>query len=157
MLKCFYSLHWLVLSGLVFLADQLSKYLVLMYLNFQIPLKINNFFNLYLDFNTGASFGFLSQQNGFQVWLFAAVAAIAICVIIGIFLKKRINSWASAGLALILGGAAGNLTDRLMYRYVIDFLSFHYKQHYFATFNLADSAVCLGVFLLWLKRSEREV
>lgn len=135
---------------IVFLLDQFSKYLAVSQLPLQIPVKINRFFNLYLDFNTGASFGFLSHQLGWQIWFFSIIAIIiSLMIMIYFFKTPHLSSTHITGLAFILGGAVGNLTDRLLHQRVTDFFSWHINDYYFPTFNIADSAVFIGVLLLF--------
>lgn len=145
------SVRWLWISFFIVALDQWSKWFVVQHLTFQKPLVVNKFFNLYLDHNVGAAFSFLGGATGWQVWMFAGIALIiSLCIIIYFIRNPGIRFFAGAGLALILGGAVGNLIDRILHRYVIDFISWHAGQYYFPTFNIADSAVCVGVVLFML-------
>jgi signal peptidase II len=152
------SLRWLWISFFTVALDQWSKFYIVQHLNLHEPLIINKFFNLYLDYNIGAAFSFLKGANGWQVWMFAVCAIIiSICIIIYFIRNPKIHFLMGTGLALILGGAIGNLIDRLLHRYVIDFISWHAGQYYFPTFNIADSAVTVGaVFLLFSLREKTD-
>lgn len=143
---------WLLISVLVIAIDQLSKYIIMKNLYVGEPLKLLPFFNFILSFNQGASFGFLNQAGGWQV-LFLIAVTLIIFVILLIWLLRLDypNSWLACALALILGGAIGNLIDRLRIRYVIDFLDFHLGDWHFATFNIADSAIVMGVTMIILQ------
>ncbi|MGV6858174.1 MAG: signal peptidase II [bacterium] len=143
-------LKFLWLSLLVVVLDQASKYSAhhLLELHQPVPV-ITGFFNLFLAYNEGAAFSFLSDAGGWQRWFFTALAA-SVSVILVIWLHRlkqdeKITAWA---LALILGGAVGNLIDRVLLGHVIDFIQWHYKDHYWPAFNIADSAITLGAVLL---------
>ncbi|MDQ6620922.1 MAG: signal peptidase II [Pseudomonadota bacterium] len=110
---------------------------------------MTSFFTLALSFNTGAAFSFLAGESGWQRWLFAAIACVATLVIVGL-LRRGGDRWYCLGLALILGGALGNLWDRLAIGAVVDFLLFHYRGWFFPAFNVADSAITVGAGLLIL-------
>jgi signal peptidase II len=109
-----------------------------------------SFFDLVHYHNEGSAFGFLHDAGGIQRWFFAGVSVIAIIVISYLLHKHRTEKLFCVGLALVLGGAIGNLYDRVTLGYVIDFLNFHYQQMYWPAFNVADSAICVGVGLLLL-------
>lgn len=141
--------YWIFIAILVFALDRITKMLVLQYLQFNEPVNILPFFNLFFNFNTGAAFGFLNQAGGWQEWLFIGIAiAVSISLVIWQFRIHTEHTWLKITLALILGGTLGNLYDRITYHYVIDFLDFYYKQWHYATFNLADSAICIGAIML---------
>jgi signal peptidase II len=143
---------WIILSGLIVGLDQFSKKMALTHLVYQKPvIVINRFFNWYLDFNRGAAFNFLSNQQGWQMWFFSGIALMMSLGII-IYIIKNPDSpiLVLVALSLILGGAVGNLIDRIQFKYVVDFISWHINQYYWPTFNIADSAVCVGVVLLFL-------
>ncbi len=110
---------------------------------------ITSFFSLVLTFNPGAAFSFLAAAGGWQRWFFAAIA-IGATVVIALLLRRGGDRWYCLGLALILGGALGNLWDRLALGAVIDFLLFHYKGWFYPAFNVADSAITVGAALLIL-------
>ena len=98
--------------------------------------------------NTGAAFSLLSDAGGMQNWLFGFIAVVASIWIVWLLRKHAGQTLYALALTLILGGALGNLIDRIMYGYVVDFLSFHWGPHYFPTFNIADSAITCGAALL---------
>lgn len=142
------QLHWLWLSWFILVFDQFSKWFALRHLSYDSPVVINSLSNFTLEFNTGAAFSFLHNQSGWQNILFSVIA-IVMCTIILIMLVRLplYKKLIAASLSLILGGAAGNLFDRLMHAYVIDFISLHVNGWYWPTFNIADAAICIGAFL----------
>ncbi|KTD58663.1 lipoprotein signal peptidase [Legionella sainthelensi] len=143
--------YWFMLSLAVIVSDQLSKYLVSIFLTPYHPLPVFPMFNLTLAYNTGAAFSFLSGAGDWHRWFFAAFSFI-VSIILAVWLYKTENQTCllSAGISLILGGAVGNLFDRAIHGYVIDFIDLYYKHHHFATFNIADSAICIGAGLFVL-------
>ena len=142
-------MRWLWLSAAVVALDQLSKWLASTLLVFHEPLPLVPFVNLTLTHNTGAAFSFLSEAGGWQRWFFAAVAAgVSVAVVLWMRRVPRGEWWVSAALALVLGGAIGNLGDRLVLGYVVDFLDVFYGRWHWPAFNLADSAITLGVAVL---------
>ncbi len=145
------NLNWLYLSLIVWLLDQVSKFVILYYLHPAQSVAVIPFFNLSLSFNSGAAFSFLANAGGWQLIFFSAISVIAIIVLSIWLLKLPAQSALQASaLALVMGGAAGNLTDRIRMGTVTDFLDFYYQNWHFATFNVADSTVCLGAALLIL-------
>lgn len=140
---------WLVLSALVVIADQISKAAILSHLRPGDAVTITSFWSLVLSFNRGAAFSFLAGASGWQRWFFAAIA-IAATAVIAWLLRRGGDRWYCLGLALILGGALGNLWDRLTLGAVVDFLLFHYAGWYFPAFNVADSAITVGAGMLIL-------
>ncbi len=141
---------WLLLSLVVIALDQLSKAWVVRHLSFHLATRILPVLDLTLAYNTGAAFSFLAGQSGWQRWLLAALALVVALLIIGYLgrLEARRQGLLCAALALILGGALGNLIDRLRLGYVVDFISAHWHGHYFPAFNLADSSITIGAALL---------
>lgn len=142
-------LSWI--AALVWLLDQLSKYAALKFLGLHAALEVTPFLNLTLVFNTGAAFSFLSDAGGWQNLLFAAIAAVVSVVIL--FMVRRLtpaDRQVAVALLLILGGALGNLADRLVHGHVIDFIDLHYAGWHWPIFNLADSAITVGAVLLVL-------
>ena len=118
-------------------------------------IRITDFFNIVLAYNKGAAFSFLASESGWQRHLFTAIgvaAAIYIIYLLRSHSSQRLFCWA---LTLILGGAIGNVADRVMYGHVIDFLDFYYAGIHFPAFNLADSAICLGAGLFILDELRR--
>lgn len=143
--------YYLLLSLLVVLADQLSKYWVSIALIPYQPLPIVPMLNITLAYNTGAAFSFLSTSGDWHRWFFAGFSlAASLILVVWLWRIPSQNKLQSLGISLILGGALGNLIDRGFYGYVIDFIDFYYKEHHFATFNLADSAISLGAAFLVL-------
>lgn len=142
---------FLLVSLTVLVLDQLSKWSILQHFHEHEVLVVWPVFNLTLAFNKGAAFSFLADAGGWQHYLFVGLAVV-VSLILVIWLwrlpkGRLLEGW---GLALILGGALGNLVDRLLRGQVVDFLQWHWQEHYFPSFNLADSAITLGVFLLLL-------
>jgi signal peptidase II len=141
---------WLALAAAVTLADQASKLAILAHFHYGEQMPLSGFFNLTLIHNTGVSFGLLANMGGWQRWLFT-VLALFICAWIGVMLwKNPRQKLQSTALALIMGGALGNVIDRLAYGAVVDFLDFHLGGWHWPTFNLADSGITLGAALLIL-------
>jgi len=143
-------LKWLWLTALVIFLDQVSKSWMSSHLNYAISVPVLPFFSLTLLHNPGAAFSFLAGESGWQRWFFIGLA-ITISVVLVVWLSRiRNDIWIGISIALILGGALGNLYDRIVYGYVIDFLHFYWKQYDFPAFNLADSAITLGAFMMLL-------
>jgi signal peptidase II len=138
---------WLVASAAVVAADQLSKAAVLAAFRPGEQLALTSFASLVLAFNTGAAFSFLAGEGGWQRWLFTAIAVAATVVIVWL-LRRGGGRLYLLGLALILGGALGNLYDRLTLGTVVDFMLLHYRGFAWPAFNVADSAICVGAALL---------
>ena len=152
---------WFGLAALIVVADQLAKWAVLGAFAPGERLTLTGFFNLVLVFNKGAAFSFLAGAPGWQTPLFVAVAAVAIVVVSVLLVRSPGDSVMRAGLALILGGALGNLIDRLRYGQVVDFLDFHLSGWHWPAFNVADSAITIGVLcllwaVLWMDAAESE-
>ena len=141
----------LSLAATVFILDQLTKLLAAHYLTYHAGIKVTSFFNLVMVHNSGAAFGFLSAASGWQNPLFIAIASSACVFILWMTWRLDVKDRLLAnGLMLILGGAAGNLVDRLMHGYVIDFVDLYYRTHHWPAFNIADSAITIGAALLIL-------
>jgi signal peptidase II len=140
---------WLGLSVAIVAADQLSKLAMIALFQPGEERVVTSFFSLVLAFNTGAAFSFLRDVADWPRYLFSAVAIAAGGLIIWL-LRRGGDRWYCAGLALILGGAAGNLWDRLTLGHVVDFLLFHWDRWYYPAFNVADSAITVGAALLIL-------
>jgi signal peptidase II len=149
--------RWLSLSALVIALDQISKYLIINNFIIYESYTVLSVFDITHIHNQGAAFSFLSDAGGMQRWLFTAIAAIASASIIWLLKKHAKEIVFALALSLILGGALGNLIDRINYGYVIDFLLFHWDAHYFPAFNLADSAITGGALLLiWQSFTEKK-
>ncbi|KRP61081.1 MULTISPECIES: signal peptidase II [Pseudomonas fluorescens group] len=149
----FGRLGWLVLSVLVLVIDQVSKAHFEGSLEmFQQIVVIPDYFSWTLAYNTGAAFSFLADGGGWQRWLFALIAVVVSAVLV-VWLKRlgRDDTWLAIALALVLGGALGNLYDRIALGHVIDFILVHWQnRHYFPAFNFADSAITVGAIMLAL-------
>lgn len=133
----------------VVLADQFSKGLAYSTLSGRPPIEVLPFLQWALVFNRGAAFGFLGDAGGWQHYVFTTVAVTVSLVLVGwLWRAHKDNALLSVGLALLLGGALGNLLDRLSHQYVVDFIVVHYGNWYFPAFNLADSAITIGAAAL---------
>jgi len=141
---------WLSLSAVVIALDLYTKYLIQQAFTYGEHLTITSFFDLVRYHNTGAAFSFLANAGGWQKWFFAAISIVASVVIVYMLKKNLHNKLFCLALALVLGGAIGNLYDRITLGYVVDFLYFHIDDLAWPAFNVADSAICVGVALmLW--------
>jgi signal peptidase II len=149
----FGKLPWLWLSLVIFVVDQVSKFWFDNNLSmYQQIVVIPDYFSWTLLYNTGAAFSFLADAAGWQRWFFAAVA-VGVSVVLVIWLKrlKPEENWLALALALVLGGALGNLVDRVVFGHVVDFILLHWHQQwYFPAFNVADMAITGGAILLAL-------
>jgi len=143
---------WFSLIGVVIAVDQLSKWAITKSFHFGETRNIFPSFDLTLRYNTGAAFNFLAEADGWQRWFFIGLA-LTVFVIVSVWLIKlplneKLEGFA---LSLIAGGAVGNLIDRLVHGHVIDFILVYYKAWEWPAFNIADSAICVGVALLLIK------
>ena len=145
------SLRWFVLAALVVLGDQASKALVLARFAPGERLELTSFFNLILVYNKGAAFSLLSQAPGWQKPLLVAFALGAAAIISFLIARRAGERLLCTGLALILGGALGNVIDRLRFGEVVDFLDLHAAGYHWPAFNVADSAITVGAVLLILE------
>lgn len=146
---------WLAIALAVILVDQLTKVLVLHSFQYGDVRPVASFFNLVRVHNTGAAFSFLAGASGWQRWFFIGLGLVAAGVIVWMLRTQghqRLFAWA---LTLILGGALGNVIDRALHGYVVDFLDFHLGGRHFPAFNIADSAITLGAILLILDELRR--
>ncbi|EYU16212.1 MULTISPECIES: signal peptidase II [Photorhabdus] len=146
---CSTGLRWLWLVVVVLILDLGSKQLVLQHFHLYKSVPLIPYFNLTYAQNFGAAFSFLAEKDGWQRWLFAFIA-VAISVVLMVMMyrasaKKKLNNIA---YALIIGGALGNLFDRLVHGFVIDFIDFYVGDWHFPTFNIADMAICIGAGLV---------
>jgi signal peptidase II len=150
------GLMWLWVAFIILMVDRYSKTLATQYLIYHEPVSILPIFNLTLTYNTGAAFSFLHGSSGWQNWFLGGMAGVASLILLGWLAGSSIRDyWANTAICLVLGGALGNAWDRILYGHVIDFLSFHFGDWYFAIFNIADSAICIGVVMLswhWLRK-----
>ncbi len=143
-------LLWIGIATLILVLDQLSKVLILGSFQHGQSLPITGFFNLVRVHNPGAAFSFLADAGGWQRWFFTGLGTVAALVMVWMLRAhagQRLFCWA---ISFILGGAVGNVIDRLLHGYVVDFLDFYWGHWHFPAFNLADSAITLGAILLIL-------
>ena len=140
---------WYALALSVLIADQATKALASKELLYAVPQEVFFWLNMTLHHNQGAAFSFLSDAGGWQRWFFA-VLAVAVSATLVVWLRQLTQQqrWLAFGLSLVLGGAIGNLVDRLRLGYVVDFISVHYDTWYFPTFNIADAAISVGAALI---------
>ncbi|MFN7571581.1 MAG: signal peptidase II [Betaproteobacteria bacterium] len=143
-------LPWLALALAVILADQATKIVVERTFNYGDSIAVTSFFNLVLVYNKGAAFSFLAGAGGWQDEFLTAVGIGASIFIVYLLARHGHQKLFSLALALILGGAIGNVIDRIAYGHVIDFLDFHWRGWHWPAFNLADSAIVIGAALLIL-------
>ncbi len=142
-------MHWLWLSLLVIVLDLGSKYLADSLLTYANPVPLLPVFDLTLLYNTGAAFSFLAGAGGWQRWLFVAIAmGMSAFLLHWMYRTPRSHYLLGVGLALVLGGALGNLYDRTVHGHVVDFISLHWEGYYFPAFNIADTAITLGTIAL---------
>jgi signal peptidase II len=139
---------WLGVALAVIVADHLTKFWVSSALDYQAFIPVLPFFSLVLVHNTGAAFSFLADAGGWQRWFFVAVGVIATVVIVRLLKRHAHETRLAFALALVLGGALGNVIDRVVLGHVVDFLYFHYKSFAWPAFNVADSAITVGAALL---------
>jgi len=141
--------HWSWITILVIVLDQLTKILADQYLQYHQSVEVIPMFNLTLMYNKGAAFSFLANAGGWQRWFFLTLtSAVSIFIFLWIRKLKTHQILQYSALALILGGAIGNLIDRAIYGHVIDFLDVYFNQHHWPAFNIADSAITVGAILL---------
>lgn len=140
---------WYLLALLVVALDQLSKRWASTALTYGEPVSLTSFFNFTLLHNPGAAFSFLSNAGGWQRWFFSGLAIVmSLVLVIWIARTHTENKREAFALAMILGGALGNLYDRIEFGYVVDFIVVHYHNYFWPAFNLADAAITLGAFIL---------
>lgn len=141
---------YIIIIGLLITADQLSKHLLLHYLGEYANVYLTPFLNIALAYNKGAAWSFLADWD-FGIYLLTIVSAFFLLFLIYWWYKQagQFNVYLQSCLALIIAGGSGNLIDRLLLRKVIDFIDFHWATYHFPTFNVADSCLTLGVFLLF--------
>jgi signal peptidase II len=143
-------LLWLGLAFIIVLADQFTKVLIVGYYHLGDSSVVTSFFNVVRAHNTGAAFSFLAGASGWQRWFFTVMGFVAVAVIIWMLRSHPGQKLFSFAMACILGGAIGNVIDRLLYGYVVDFLDFHWQGMHFPAFNVADSAITVGAACLIL-------
>ena len=143
-------LPWLGIAFIIILVDQFTKTLIIGAFQLGDSHTVTSFFNIVRVHNSGAAFSFLAGAGGWQRWFFVGLGAVAALFIVWMLRNhggQRMFSWA---LALILGGAVGNVIDRMLHGYVVDFIQVHYHGTAFPSFNVADSAISIGAALLIL-------
>jgi len=142
-------LKWLWLSAMVVVFDQVTKYLVTDSLQLYQSIPLLPSLNLVLAHNTGAAFSFLSDAGGWQRWFFAVLAiVVSIVIVVWITRLKQNETRLAVALSLVLGGAIGNVWDRIVHGYVVDFIDLYYGDWHWPAFNVADSAIFVGAALL---------
>jgi signal peptidase II len=141
--------RWLILSVSIIVLDQLSKWYIVQHLKLAEPVHVLPVFDLTLLHNTGAAFSFLANESGWQRWFFTALAlGVSALIVSWLFRLPRAQRWTGAALGLVVGGALGNVIDRMRLGYVIDFIHVHWQDWYFPAFNVADSAISIGAVML---------
>ncbi|BBU97550.1 MULTISPECIES: signal peptidase II [Providencia] len=146
---CSTGLRWLWLTIVIIVADLGIKQLVLSDLNLYEPHPIMPFFNIMYAQNFGAAFSFLADEGGWQRWFFAGIAiGISVILMVMMYRQSAQKRLSNIAYALIIGGAIGNLSDRLVHGFVIDYLDFYVGNWHWPTFNLADMAICIGAALV---------
>lgn len=143
-------LPWLGLALIILIADQFTKVLIVGYYQLGDSTTITGFFNIVRAHNTGAAFSFLASASGWQRWFFTAIGVAAALFILWMLKSHPGQKLFSFAMACILGGAVGNVIDRVLYGYVVDFLDFHWAGWHFPAFNIADSAISIGAVCLIL-------
>ena len=143
-------LQWLGLAFALLIADQFTKVLIVGFYQLGDSTLVTSFFNVVRVHNSGAAFSFLAGSSGWQRWFFTVIGLAAACLILWLLKSHSAQKLFSFALACILGGAVGNVIDRLLYGYVIDFLDFHWHNWHFPAFNVADSAITIGAACLIL-------
>lgn len=140
--------RWYALAAVIVILDQVSKQWISATLNYGEPVVFTSFFNFTLLHNPGAAFSFLSEAGGWQRWFFTVVAVV-ISVILVVWISRIAHRrYEALALALILGGALGNVYDRVLLGYVVDFVVVHYQNYYWPAFNIADAAITVGAGVL---------
>ena len=143
-------LRYLAIAIITLLLDQLSKWSALSNLQLGVPEPVLPFMNWLLLFNPGAAFSFLAQSSGWQRWFFTGIGVVAAIFMVWMLRSHAGQKLFSLAIALILGGAIGNVVDRLLHGYVVDFLDFYWGAWHFPAFNVADAGISVGAALLIL-------
>ena len=148
-------LLWLGLSSFLLILDQLTKVIAKNSLFEGVSQPVTSFLNWTLVYNSGAAFSFLAQAGGWQRWFFTSVGIIAALIMIWLIRKNSHQTIFSLALSLVLSGAIGNVIDRIIYGAVVDFVDVHYMGWHWPAFNIADSAITIGVILLIVDEIKR--
>ena len=143
-------LQWLGLAFVILLIDQFTKVLIVGFYQLGDSTTVTSFFNVVRVHNSGAAFSFLAGSSGWQRWFFTVIGLAAAALIMWLLKSHSGQKLFALALACILGGAIGNVIDRLLYGYVVDFLDFHWHHWHFPAFNVADSAITIGAACLIL-------
>jgi signal peptidase II len=143
-------LPWLGLALIIFIFDQFTKTLILGHYKLGDSTYVTSFFNVVRVHNSGAAFSFLSNAGGWQRWFFTGIGVVATIFIVWMLRSHAGQKLFAFALACILGGAVGNVVDRVLHGYVVDFLDFHYAGMHFPAFNVADSGITIGAMCLIL-------
>ena len=149
-------LPWGLIAAVIAISDQVTKAVVEGWIERGEVIRVTGFFNLVLAYNSGAAFSFLAGAGGWQRWFFVSIASVAAVVIAWLLYRHRDEGLFCAGLSLILGGAIGNLWDRIALGHVVDFLDFHAAGWHWPAFNVADSGITVGAALLILDSMRRK-
>jgi signal peptidase II len=145
------GLRWLWITLIILAVDRITKISIQHQFQLYDSIRVTSFFNLTLAYNKGAAFSFLNSAPGWQMWMFGAIATlVSASLVIWMLRLKKTERWVSIALAFIVGGAIGNLWDRICYGHVIDFIQWHIGNFYWPVFNIADSAICVGAVMLVL-------
>jgi len=151
------GLCWLWVSVIVLLLDYSTKYAAKKYLSLYAPVAVMPGFNLSLSFNKGAAFNFLQNQPGWQVWFLGMISGVvSVGILVWLRRLSRRDAWTGVALSLIIGGALGNLLDRILQGQVTDFIQWYVSHFYWPSFNVADSAICVGAVMLFGKTIIKE-
>ena len=143
-------MQWLGLATIILMADQFTKVMILGFYQLGDSTYVTSFFNVVRVHNSGAAFSFLAGASGWQRWFFTVVGVMAAGLILWLLKSHAGQKLFSFSMACILGGAIGNVIDRVLYGYVVDFLDFHWRTWHFPAFNVADSAITVGAACLIL-------
>ena len=146
---------WLGVALIVIVLDQVTKTLIINQFSLHESVRVTSFFNIVRAHNTGAAFSFLAGASGWQRWFFVGLGVAASVFIVWMLRRHPEQTLFCFAVSLILGGALGNVIDRMLHGHVVDFLQVHWNQHYFPSFNVADSAISIGAALLILDELRR--
>lgn len=144
------GLRWLWISVLVIILDRFTKILVQKSLVPFVAMPVMPSLNLTLSYNTGSAFSFLDSASGWQIWMFGGIAiVVSIAILVWLYRLPASQKWLGIALAFVVGGALGNLWDRFSYGHVVDFIDVYISHLHWPVFNVADSAICVGAFMLF--------